>query len=151
MPIHVEVVSREEKLFEETEADVVLIPATEGQMGVYPRHAPTVTTLDYGEVVIRKGNAQERFLVFGGVVDVRPGKVVVLAELAESSFAIDIEEAEAARARAEKRLAEGLPPEEQREATLQLRRANLELKMSRKMKDSTSILRILDEDDQPED
>lgn len=149
MPIHVEIVSRERKVFEELEADMVVIPAAEGIMGVLPRHAPVLTTLGYGELVVKKGNAQERFAIFGGVVDVRPGKVVVLAELAESTFSIDLEQAEAARARAEAMLKEGVPPEEQREATLALRRANLELQISRKMKQSGPVMRIIQ--DEPSD
>ncbi|MFW5696202.1 MAG: ATP synthase F1 subunit epsilon [Phototrophicaceae bacterium] len=145
MPIHVEIVSQERKVFEEEFADMVLIPAVEGQMGVLPRHAPTVATLGFGELVVKKGNAQESFAIFGGVVDVRPGKVVVLAELASSSFDIDEEAAEAARARAQRLLVEGVPEDERRAATLELRRANLELQISRKMRASSSILRIVEE------
>ncbi len=147
MPLHVEVVSREEKVFEEKEADMVLVPAAEGQMGVLPRHAPTLTTLGFGELVIRKGNAEERFTIYGGVVDVRPGKVVVLAELAASSFALDVEAAERAREAAQKSLREGVTDEERRAAVLELRRANLELQISRKLKSSGSILRIIKDDE----
>lgn len=150
MTIHVEIVSQEEKVFEELEADMVLVPAAEGQMGVLPRHAPVLTTLDYGELVVKKGDAQERFAIFGGVLDVRPGRVVVLAELAENSFNIDTEAAEAARQRAEQMLAEGVPPEQQRAATLELRRANLELKLSRNLRQSGSILRIVDDEEDEE-
>jgi F-type H+-transporting ATPase subunit epsilon len=151
MTIHVEIVSREEKVFEELAADMVLVPAVEGQMGVLPRHAPTVTTLGFGELVIRKGNAEEHFAVFGGVVDVRPGKVVVLAELAESTFDIDIEAAEAARARAQKLLKEGVPENERQSAVLELRRANLELQISRKLKAGPSILRIVEDEEEDDD
>ncbi len=148
MTIHVEVVSREEKVFEELEADMVVVPATEGQMGVLPRHAPVLTTLDFGELVVRKGNAEERFAVFGGVVDVRPGRVVVLAELAESSFAIDLGAAEEARLRAQKLLEEGLPEEENRDAALALRRANLELRIGRQIQQRTPVMRIIEDDDE---
>ncbi len=148
MPIHVEIVSREQKVFEELEADMVLIPAAEGQMGVLPRHAPTVASLGFGELIVKKGNAQESFAIFGGVVDVRPGKVVVLAEIAESTFSIDVEAVEAARARAQKLLSEGVPENEKRGAALELRRATLELQLARKVRSSgSSILRILDEDE----
>lgn len=148
MPIHVEIVSRERLVFEELEADMVIIPAAEGIMGVLPRHAPVLTTLGYGELVVKKGNAQENFAIYGGVVDVRPGKVVVLAELAESTYAIDLERAEAARARAEQMLKEGVPPEQQREATLALRRANLELQISRKLRQSSPVMRIIQDEDE---
>lgn len=148
MTIHVEVVSREEKVFEEEEADMVVVPATEGQMGVLPRHAPVLTTLDFGELVVRKGNAEERFAVFGGVVDVRPGRVVVLAELAESSFAIDVQAAEEARERAQRLLDEGVPEEENRNAALALRRANLELRISRQLQQRAPVMRIIEDDEQ---
>ncbi|HRF97674.1 MAG TPA: ATP synthase F1 subunit epsilon [Aggregatilineales bacterium] len=148
--IHIELVSQEKKVFEELTADMVLIPAIEGIMGVYPNHAPTIATLGYGELVIRKGNAEERFAVFGGVVDVRPGKVVVLAELAESSYAIDVDAAEKARANAEKLLREGLPPEANRDATLALRRASLELQISRNLRQRGPLMRILGEDEKAE-
>jgi len=145
--IHIELVSQEKKVFEETGATMILIPAVEGIMGVLPNHAPTIAALGYGELIVRKGNAEERFLVFGGVVDVRPGKVVVLADLAASSHDIDIEAAERARANAEKLLREGLPPEANRDATLALRKANLELQISRNMRQRAPVMRILGEDE----
>ena len=147
MPIHVEIVSQERKVFEEPEADMVLIPGTEGMMGVLPHHAPVLTTLQFGELIVRKGKAEESFAIFGGVVDIRPDKVVILADMAESSHHLNREAAEAARARAEKLLREGVPPDQRHEATLALRRADLELKISRKMKQN-SILRIIQDDDE---
>jgi F-type H+-transporting ATPase subunit epsilon len=144
MTIHVEIVTQEKLVFEDKAADMVVIPASEGMMGILPRHAPVLTTLGFGELIIRKGSAEERFAIFGGVVDIRPGKVTVLADLAASSFDLDLEASEAARERAEKLLSEGLPPEQNRVAELQLRRANLELQISRKLKQSSPVMRILD-------
>ena len=147
MPIHVEIVSQERKVFEEPEADIVLIPGSEGMMGVLPRHAPVLTTLQFGELIVRKGNAEESFAIYGGVVDIRPDKVIVLADLAESSHKLNREAAEAARARAEELLREGIPPEQRQDAILALRRADLELKISRKMT-QRSVLRIIQDDDE---
>ncbi|QPC81471.1 ATP synthase F1 subunit epsilon [Phototrophicus methaneseepsis] len=144
MPIHVELVSRERKVFEEPEADIVVLPAMEGEMGVLPNHAPILTPLTFGEMVVRKGNAEERFAIYGGVVDVRPDKVVVLADTAESSYSIDAEKAEEARRRAQSLLDEGLPPEQNRDAVLALRRAEFALKVSRNMQSrGGSRLRII--------
>jgi len=151
MTIHVELVTAEERVFEETEADMVVVPATEGEMGILPRHAPVLTTLGFGELVIKKGNAEERFAIYGGVVDVRPGKVVVLADLAESAFELDTQAIEAARQRAAKLLQEGLPPEQNREAALSLRRAELALKVSRKVRDRGNVLRIVSDQDDNQD
>jgi len=146
MPIHVEIVTLEKKIFEEPEADMIVIPATEGEMGVLPRHAPVLTTLGFGELIVRKGNAEERFAIYGGVVDVRPDKVVVLADLAESSFAIDTETIEAARENARRMMAEGVPAEINREAILALRRAELALKIQRKVQSRPGVLRIVQQE-----
>lgn len=147
MPIHVEVVTQEKKIFDEPAADMVIIPAVEGEMGVLPNHAPVLTTMGFGELVIRKGNAEERFAIYGGVVDVRPDKVVVLADTAESSFHLQIEEAQAARDRAAKMLADGVPSSQNREVELALRRANLAIRISQKVRSSGSNLRILHDDE----
>lgn len=148
MPIHVELVTQERKVFEEKEADIIVIPAVEGEMGVLPGHAPVLTTMTFGELIVRKDNAEERFAIYGGVVDVRPDKVVVLADLAESSFNIDVEKAQAARERARQMIEEGTPGSENRDAVLALRRAELQLKLSRNVQNSGSMLRIVDQDDE---
>ena len=147
MPIQVEVVSQERKVFEEPEADMVLVPGSEGEMGVLPHHAPVLTTLGFGELVVRKGSAEERFAIYGGVVDIRPDKVVVLADLAQSTFNLDAEAAEAARQRAHELMARGVPEEQRRAATLELRRANLELRLVRNMRNRSPVMRILDEEE----
>ena len=145
MPIAVEVVTQERLVFSEPQADMVVVPATEGEMGVLPNHAPVLTTLGFGELIIRKGRAEERFAIYGGVVDVRPDKVVVLADLADSSYEIDSEAMENARASAQRLLTEGLPPEQNREATLALRRAELALRIQRKMQNRGAMLRIIED------
>jgi len=148
MPIHVELVTQERKVFEETEADIVIVPAQEGEMGVLPHHAPVLTTLAFGEMIVRKGNAEERFAIYGGVVDVRPDKVVVLADLAESSFNIDLEKAEQARRSAQEMVEEGVPTDPNRDAVLELRRAELAAKVSRRVQGRGGAgLRILSEDE----
>jgi F-type H+-transporting ATPase subunit epsilon len=145
--IHVEIVSKERKVFEERNATMVLIPAAEGEMGVLPNHAPVLTTLGFGELVVRKGNAEERFAIYGGVVDVRPGKVTVLAEMAESSFDLDLEAIESARERAARMMQEGVPPELNREAALALRRAELATRISQKVRQRGAVMRILEQED----
>ncbi|MCA0453282.1 MAG: ATP synthase F1 subunit epsilon [Chloroflexi bacterium] len=148
MPLHVEIVTQEKKVFEEREADMVIVPGSEGEMGVLPHHAPVLTTMGFGELVVRKGNKEERFVIYGGVVDVRPDKVVALAYLAESSFALDEQKIETARHSAAKLMAEGVPEAENRTAALELRRAELALKVKNKLKNrSSSILRIVSDED----
>ncbi len=152
MPIAVEIVTQEKLVFSEPEADMVIIPASEGEMGVLPRHAPVLTTLGFGELVIRKGRAEERFAIYGGVVDVRPDKVIVLADLAESSYDIDLEAVEAARARASEMMKEGVPTDLNRDATLALRRAELAMRIQRKIQSRGSqVLRIVQQRDEDEE
>jgi F-type H+-transporting ATPase subunit epsilon len=147
MPLYVEIVSREKRVFELADADSVQIPASEGEMGVLPNHAPVLTTLGQGELVIRRQGREERFVVYGGVVDVRPNKVTVLADFAESSFALDMEAIDKARDSAEKMMREGVPESVNRQATLALRHAELAAKVSRKMRQGASpVMRILDDD-----
>jgi F-type H+-transporting ATPase subunit epsilon len=149
MPIHVEVVTQEKKIFEEREADMVVVPGSEGEMGILPHHAPVLTTLSFGELIVRKAKAEERFVIYGGVVDIRPDKVVVLADMAESAFELDEQRIEAARQRAQKLIAEGIPESANRAATLELRRAELALKIKNKLKGhSSTVLRIIDTSDE---
>jgi len=147
MPVHVEIVTQERMIFQEREADMVLVPGAEGEMGVLPHHAPVLTTMGFGELVVRKGNREERFVIYGGVVDIRPDKVVALADLAESSFDLDEAKIEEARQRAVQMMREGVPQEENRQATLALRHAELALKVKMKMKArGPSILRIVEDE-----
>jgi F-type H+-transporting ATPase subunit epsilon len=151
MTIHVEVVTQERKVFDEPAADIVVIPGVEGEMGVLPRHAPLLTTMGFGELIVRKGQAEERFAIYGGVVDVRPDKVVVLADLAESSFTLDIGEIEAARERASRMLAEGVPGDFNRDTLLALRRAELGLRIHRRIQNRSGVMRILEQDEEDAD
>lgn len=146
MPIHVELVTQERKVFEDTEVDSLSIPGIEGEMGIRPGHAPVLTTLGFGELVIRKGNAEERFAIYGGVVDVRPDKVVVLADLADSSFAISEEMARAARERAQQMMRDG-GAGLNREALVELRRAELQLKVTNKVRNRGNVMRIVEQDE----
>jgi F-type H+-transporting ATPase subunit epsilon len=144
MPIEVEVVTQERVIFREPEADIVVIPAAEGEMGVLPHHAPTLTALGFGELVIRKGKAEERFAIYGGVVDVRPDKVVVLADTAASSYELDEAAAEAARVNAQRLKEQAKDQEEQYAAAAELRRAELTIQINRKVKMRGQSLRIIE-------
>ena len=142
MPIHVEVVSQERKLFEEPAADMVIIPGSEGVLGVLPHHTPLITTMNYGELIIRKGAAEEYFAIYGGVVEVRPDKVVVLADAADFADAINLREMEEARERIKKVMAEGVPPEDQEFVAHELKRAELAINLSRKTQSRAGQIRI---------
>ncbi|MGH2542029.1 MAG: F0F1 ATP synthase subunit epsilon [Ardenticatenaceae bacterium] len=105
-----EIVTIERKVWEDEGLEMVILPGTEGELGILPRHTPLLTALKPGVIVIRKDGNDEVFAVGGGFADVRPNKVTVLAQSAEHAEEIDVERAEAARQRAVKFLEEG-PPE----------------------------------------
>ncbi len=86
--------------------DAVIAPGIEGQLGILPHHAPLMTILQAGELVLRRGNEEEIMVISGGFLEVRPDRVIILADSAERAEEIDLERAEAARKRAEERLRE---------------------------------------------
>lgn len=108
MPIKCEIVSQDRLVFE-GEADIVLLPGTDGEMGILPQHAPLLTTLKYGIIKVRNQGQEKFFTVAGGVAEVQPEIVTILADAAENVEEIDVARAEAARKRAEEMLAKGVP------------------------------------------
>lgn len=131
MAIQVEIVTRDRSLYA-GEADMVLLPGVEGQMGVMEGHEPLLSTLDIGEIVLRSGDQTEYIAVSGGVVEVRPDKVTVLAEAAEHADEIDIERAEQARERARQLLAESPPPERRIQMVEALRKSTWRIRVARR-------------------
>ena len=103
MPLLLEIVTPEKQVFSE-EVDSVVCPGIEGELGVLPHHAPLVTTLGYGELRIRKGSQVDFYAIAGGFLQVRPDKVVVMAETADMASEIDLQRALAAKAEAERAL-----------------------------------------------
>lgn len=106
MPILLEIVTPERLAYSD-EVDAVVLPGSEGEMGVLPHHAPLVSTLGVGELRIRKSGAEESFAIVGGFVQVRPDRVVVMAETADLASEIDLERAQEARREAERALETG--------------------------------------------
>jgi F-type H+-transporting ATPase subunit epsilon len=106
MTIHLEIVTPERLAYSD-EVDAVVLPGSEGELGVLPHHAPLVSTLGVGELRIRKGGAEESFAIVGGFLQVRPDKVVVMAETADMASEIDLEKAQEARREAERALETG--------------------------------------------
>jgi F-type H+-transporting ATPase subunit epsilon len=104
MPLTVEVVTAERVVRTEQGVDALIVPGSEGQLTILPRHAALMTTLDAGELVIRRAGHEDSFALSGGFMEVRSDHVTILADAAEAVEEIDVERAEAARARAEERL-----------------------------------------------
>jgi len=107
MPIRLEIVTPERRVYSE-EVDSVALPGSEGELGILPHHAPLISLLGAGELRVRKGATEESFAIVGGFVQVRPDKVVVMAETADLAAEIDIERAQEARREAERALESGL-------------------------------------------
>ena len=106
MPLRLEIVTPE-KLAYEDDVDMVLVPGIDGELGILPHHTPLVSLLGVGELKIRKGGSEESFAIAGGFLQVRPDKVVVMAETADLAAEIDLEKAQQARAEAERALEAG--------------------------------------------
>ncbi len=104
--IHVDVVSAEESIFE-GEAEFVALPGEAGELGIYPQHTPLITRIKPGAVRINiAGRADEEFVfVAGGILEVQPNRVTVLADTAIRGHDLDEAKAESARKAAEEALA----------------------------------------------
>ncbi len=121
--IRLDVVTAERMVYS-GEVDMVVAPGYEGQLGILPHHTPLMTTLLPGELRIKKGAEEVLLAISGGFLEVRPDRVVVLADAAERAEEIDVERAEAARKRAWERLTQ------QREAGVDGARAEASLRRS---------------------
>jgi F-type H+-transporting ATPase subunit epsilon len=130
MTLRLEIVTPE-KLAYADDVDSVVCPGVEGELGILPHHAPLLTTLGYGELRIRKGGREEYFAIAGGFLQVRPDKVVVMAETADMSSEIDLQRALAAKAEAERALEAGfVEPADLSMARAQLQRALLRIRVA---------------------
>ncbi|HET6845818.1 MAG TPA: ATP synthase F1 subunit epsilon [Anaerolineales bacterium] len=139
MSIRCEIVSQDRVVFQ-GEADMVILPGTAGELGVLPHHAPALTTLKFGVIKVRRGGTDQVFAVSGGVAEVQPDLVTVLADAAENVEEIDVKRAEFARKRAEEALAKGPPPDSDAMLNIEaaLKRSNLRLDVVRRYRRSQS-------------
>ncbi|HLH71281.1 MAG TPA: ATP synthase F1 subunit epsilon [Candidatus Dormibacteraeota bacterium] len=135
MGVQLRVVSVERSLFE-GEVDglgrpFLVVQGAEGELGILPRHAPLLTTLRPGPLLIRNGSEEITLFVGGGFLEVLPDRVTVLADVAERAEEISEEAADAARRRAQERLAGVVSPEEQQELLRALAVAEARLRLAR--------------------
>ncbi len=97
------------RLAVETDCDLATLPTAQGEIGVEEGHAYMMATLTPGQMRLYAGDEKQVFAISGGVVDVRPAKMIVLADAVEHVDDIDVERARKAKQRAERRL--GTPAE----------------------------------------
>src|SRR2546429_3676267 len=127
--LHVDIVTVEGRRFK-GDADFVVAPGSEGELGILPRHIPLLTPLAPGSVKVRNEGAEQYFFVSGGFLEVRPDQVTVLADSAERADDIDEARAEEARRRAESLLQQKLSDADQAAATTALARAEARLRLA---------------------
>ena len=132
-PIKLDIVSAE-RLVYSGEVDMVIAPGAEGQLGILPHHAPLMTMLDSGELLIKKGGTETSLVVSGGFMEVRPDQIIVLADAAERIEEIDVARAEEARRRAEESLEHPASNIDLEKAEMALKRSLVRLKAVDKIK-----------------
>lgn len=123
----------QERIIYQDDVTMVLAPGASGILGILPRHAPLMTVIVPGELVVKKeGQADRFYAVGGGFMEVRPDKVLLLARSGEEAEEIDIERAREARQRAEELLAEGVADSDERRQLMEqaLRRSRVRLKVA---------------------
>ena len=127
MTVHVDIVSAEESIYSGL-VEAVIASAQEGEVGIYPRHAPLLTRLKAGEVRLLKDGKEEQFYISGGILEVQPHIVTILADTALR--ADDVNEAAAleAKAAAEKALNDKSAKLDFAEAQVQLAEAMAQLR-----------------------
>jgi F-type H+-transporting ATPase subunit epsilon len=119
--LRVDIVTAEMVVFSAEDVDLLVVPGIEGELGVLPLHAPLLTMIQPGVLRVVKGGEETTMAITGGFIEVRENRVTILADAAERGEDIDMARAEAARRRAEERLAS-------REATVDMVQAEMALK-----------------------
>jgi F-type H+-transporting ATPase subunit epsilon len=131
LPTHIQlqIVSADRSLVNER-VDEVEIPGAEGYFGVLPGHTPLLALLGAGELWYRQGQEKHYLAIAFGFAEVLPDRVTILAEFAERAVEIDVARAEAARKRAEQRLAAPVPDMDWERARVALMKALTRLQVA---------------------
>ena len=116
------------------QASEVTLPGANGYLGILPGHAPLMTELGIGELTFQGVAQGAPLAIVRGFAEVLPDRVTVLAETADLAAEIDLERAEAAKARAEKRLAQSDPNIDWDRASVALQRALIRIQVARKFR-----------------
>ena len=131
--IRLEIVTPEKMVFSE-DVDLILAWGVGGQLGILPHHAPLMTMLQPGDLVIRKLGQEEALTLSGGFLEVRPDKVVILADACERAEEIDEARAEEAKRRAQEALKTAVTQVEAVAAEAALRRSLARLRAVEKIR-----------------
>jgi F-type H+-transporting ATPase subunit epsilon len=140
MTIRCEIVSQDRIVYQ-GEAQMVNLPGADGEMGILPNHSPLLTLLQFGVIVVKTSTGDLHFTVSGGVVEVQPDQVTILADAAENVEEIDIARAEAAKTRAESLMKTTPQMDAERYESLKaaLQKSNLRIDAARRYRQSKSL------------
>jgi len=136
--IKLEIITAERQVFS-GDVNTVVAPGVEGELGILSHHAPLITMLKPGEVLIRKDGEETYLFVSGGFLEVRPEKIIILADACERADEIDTERAEAAKHRAEERLKTRIPELDVARAQAALLRSLVRLRVAERKRRKSSL------------
>lgn len=133
MTIICEIVSQDGLVYR-GEVEMVVLPGSGGEMGILPHHSPVLTSLKYGIITVKTKSGEEHFTVAGGIAEVQPDQVTVLADAAENVEEIDFDRALMARQKAEESIKTTSTTDIDRymRITSALKRSNLRLQAAQK-------------------
>ena len=140
MSIAVEIITPE-RLVKQVQADSVVVPAIDGELGILPHHTPLVAQMKSGEIRLRSGDALELFAVSGGFIEVQNNTVRVFAETAEMAEEINLERARQAAERAKEVLKASRHEVDLAQAEAALRRALVRLHVAENLRRKSQFQR----------
>lgn len=146
MTLSLNIVTAQRSVLERDDVTKLVVPAAEGQITVLPKHAALLSALGVGEMVVHHGNTFDSYVIHGGFIQVLNDQVSVLADAAEHVEEIDVARAEAARDRAQRRIA-GQDPDVPRSgvdvlrAQLALQRALVRINVARRRRTGQPSMR----------
>ena len=135
MPMQLQIITAEREVFS-GEVDALVAPGIEGQLGILPRHAPLITVLQPGELMVRSGGEESFLALSGGYMEVLGNQVIILADAAEDVDEIDEARAQAAMEQAQQRIANRESDAELAQAVASLRRAQVRVTVARRRRNS---------------
>ncbi|MBV9581012.1 MAG: F0F1 ATP synthase subunit epsilon [Chloroflexi bacterium] len=141
MPLRVQIVTAEREVLAADSVDMVVAPGSEGVLGILPRHAPLLTTLQPGVIRIKHGGTEDAMSVGGGFLQVARDQVLILADTAERADEVDAARAEEARRRAREALTEAVQSGQRLQAEaarVALRRAEVRIQVARRRRGPTA-------------
>ena len=129
--MRLEIITAESRVYAD-DVEVLVAPGIDGELGILPHHAPLMTALQPGEIIVRKGGEETYLAVSGGFLEVMGNQVTILSDACERSDDIDEERARLAMEQAQERLASRTADLDLEQAVTAVRRAETRLKVARR-------------------